>query len=145
MNYPLVVIPVIVGFIAHLIKFFLLARKRRRMKLKYFFEYGNMPSAHTAFVISLITTVGYFDGIHSSGFAIAFVLAFIVIDDALRFRRSLEDYGTAISLIAQKIPEIFSDKKIPNFKEKIGHKTTEVIAGGLLGFLLTVLLIRLLY
>ena len=96
-----------------------------------------MPSAHTAFVISLISVIGYHDGIASSDFAIAFVFAFIVIDDALRFRRSLGSYGEAINLIVRKNPEILSDKKMPALQEKVGHKISEVIAGAALGFLLT--------
>jgi len=143
MNYPVVIIiPIIVGLIAHLIKSFLIVRKRRQVKLSYFFEYGNMPSAHTAFVISLISVIGYRDGIASSNFAIAFVFAFIVIGDALRFRRSLESYGEAINLIIQKNPDILNDKKIPALEERVGHKISEVIVGAILGFLLTGILIK---
>ena len=141
MIYPIIAIPVIVGLTAHLLKSFLIIRKRRQVKLRYFFEYGNMPSAHTAFVISLISVIGYREGIASTAFAIAFVFAFIVIDDALRFRRSLGSYGEAINLIVRKNPEILNDKKMPALQEKVGHKISEVIAGAALGFLLTGVLI----
>ena len=142
MNYPIVIIPIIVGLTAHLIKSFLIVKKRRQIKLSYFFEYGNMPSAHTAFVVSLISVIGYCDGIASSSFAIAFVFAFIVIDDALRFRRSLESYGEAINLIAQKSPGILGNKKMPALEERVGHRISEVIVGAILGFLLTGILIK---
>ena len=112
--------------------------------MRYFFEYGNMPSAHTAFVISLISVIGYREGIASSAFAIAFVFAFIVIDDALRFRRSLESYGEAMNLIIKKNPDILGDKKMPPLEERIGHKISEVAAGAILGFLLTGILIKIL-
>ena len=142
MIYPAILIPIIVGLAAHLLKSFLIIRKRRRIKLRYFFEYGNMPSAHTAFVISLISVVGHREGLASSYFAIAFVFAFIVIDDALRFRRSLGSYGEAINLIVQKNPDILGDKKMPALRERIGHRISEVIAGAAFGFLLTGLLIK---
>ena len=141
MIYPIIIIPIIVGLIAHLIKSFLIIRKRQEIKLRYFFEYGNMPSAHTAFVVSLISVIGYADGIASSSFAIAFAFAFIVIDDALRFRRSLESYGEAINLIIKKNPAILGNKKMPVLEERVGHKISEVIAGAVLGFLLTGVLI----
>jgi len=142
MNYPVVIIiPIIVGLTAHLLKSFLIIRKRRQVKLSYFFEYGNMPSAHTAFVISLISVIGYREGIASTSFAVAFVFTFIVIDDALRFRRSLENYGKAINLIIRKNPDIFNGKKMPALEERVGHKISEVIAGAVIGFLLTGVLI----
>ena len=143
MIYPIVAIPIIVGLTAHLLKSFLIIRRRRRIKLRYFFEYGNMPSAHTAFVISLISVIGYYDGTASSSFAIAFVFAFIVIDDALRFRRSLGSYGKAINLIVQKNPAIL-DKKMPALEEQVGHRISEVAVGAVLGFLLTGVLIKIL-
>ena len=142
MIYPIITTPIIVGLIAHLLKSFLIIKKRRQIKLSYFFEYGNMPSAHTAFVVSLISVIGYRDGIASSGFAIAFVFAFIVIDDALRFRRSLEDYSKAINLIAQKNPGVLGNKKMPALEERVGHRISEVIVGAILGFLLTGILIK---
>ncbi len=101
-----------------------------------------MPSAHTAFVVSLISVIGYREGVASASFAVAFVFAFIVIDDALRFRRSLGSYGEAINLIIQKNPDILGDKKMPVLGERIGHRISEVIAGAAFGFLLTGLLIK---
>ena len=105
--------------------------------MRYLFEYGNMPSAHTAFVISLISVIGHREGLASADFAIAFVFAFIVIDDALRFRRFLDGYNEALKLIIRKNPEILDDKKMPALEERVGHKLSEVIAGAALGFLLT--------
>ena len=141
MSYPIVIIPIIVGCVTQFTKFLFLTAKSKKLKFRSLFGPGHMPSAHTAFVISLISVIGYRDGIASSDFAIAFVFAFIVIDDALRFRRSLGSYGEAINLIVRKNPEILNDKKMPALQEKVGHKISEVIAGAALGFLLTGVLI----
>ena len=48
-----------------------------------------MPSAHTAFAISLLMSIGYFEGVHTGSFAVAFALAFVIIDDAARIRMHL--------------------------------------------------------
>lgn len=141
MFYPMIFIPIIVGFAAQTIKFILIVRRRKKLKWSYIFEHGYMPSAHTAFVTSLITVIGYYEGLTSPVFAISFILAYIVIDDALRFRRDLGRHGQLLNFLVKKLPE-FSHKKYPHLKERLGHKISEVIIGGFIGVGLSLLLIQ---
>ena len=106
--------------------------------------HGHMPSAHTAFIISLVLSVGMFDddGIRSGAFAIAVILAVIVIDDAVRLRMYMGDQGRYLNMLIRQLP--VDQRKFPHFKERLGHRVSEVFVGGFLGALLTILLARLL-
>ena len=81
------------GFLlAQVIKYALASRhdKNRRQ----FFRSGNMPSSHTAVVVSLATVIYVHEGL-STLFSVAAVLAVITIYDALVARRSIGEQGAA--------------------------------------------------
>ena len=141
MLFPMVLIPMIVGMTTQIIKFILIVRSRKKFKWNYIFEHGHMPSAHTAFVASLITVTGFYEGVDSAAFAISFVLAYIVIDDAIRFRRDLGRHGRFLNRIIKKCPQ-FNGEKFPHLKETLGHKIPEVIVGGIIGIVFSLFLIQ---
>lgn len=101
--------------------------------------YGHMPSAHTGFVVSLATSVGYYEGAGSGAFAVALVFAIITIDDSVRLRMQMGHQGEYINML---ISELKLKKDFPRLKERLGHRISEVIAGGILGFWLTMSLIE---
>jgi len=133
-NYNIIIIPILIGFFTQTLKFILYSA-RNGLKWEYFFTHGHMPSAHTAFVISALTTVGYYEGTSSGVFALAFIFAFIIIDDALRLRMYLGDQGRYLNMLIDQLP--VDKKKFPRLKERIGHRLSEVFVGGLIGFFLT--------
>ncbi|MDF1498500.1 MAG: divergent PAP2 family protein [Patescibacteria group bacterium] len=141
MIYPIVIIPIIVGTIAQVMKFVLSVFRHKKIEVKYLFISGHMPSAHTAFVTSLATCMAYFDGINSSTFTISIVFAFIVIHDAVKIRMNIGENGKIVNKLIQEIPGIKKDN-YPILRERVGHKPLEVLAGGVLGFILTILLIK---
>lgn len=106
--------------------------------------HGHMPSAHTAFVTSLITSVALFDddGIRSGGFAVAVVLTILVIDDAVRLRMYMGDQGRYLNMLIRQLN--INEEQFPRLKERMGHKVREVIVGGILGILFTLILANLL-
>jgi acid phosphatase family membrane protein YuiD len=136
--YGIFIIPIIVSLIVQAIKFILFSFKHG-WDIRYAFTHGHMPSAHTALAISLVTSVGYYEGIQDASFAIAIVLAFIIIDDAARLRMHLGDQGRYLNmLIEQLVQQIDIDKKqFPRLKERTGHRVSEIVVGALLGFFLT--------
>jgi acid phosphatase family membrane protein YuiD len=140
-NYIVIAIPVVVGLFAQALKFFLYSLKHG-FKVEYVFTHGHMPSAHTAFAISTLTSIGYFEGTTSGVFALAFIFGFIIIDDALRLRMYLGDQGRYLNMLVNELP--VDKKKFPRLKERIGHRVSEVIIGGVLGFFLTLILAKLL-
>lgn len=103
--------------------------------------HGHMPSAHTGFVVSLATSVGYFSGLNSGAFAIALVFAIITIDDSVRLRMQIGHQGEYINML---IDELKLKKEFPHLKERLGHRVSEVVAGGIYGFMLTMVLIKIL-
>lgn len=103
--------------------------------------HGHMPSAHTGFIVSLVTAVGLYHGIDSSAFAVAFILAIITIDDAVRLRMYMGDQGRYLNKI---IENLNLEEKYPKLKERMGHRLREVVVGGLIGFSFTLALAKLL-
>ncbi len=140
MNYPVIIVPIIVGVIAQSTKFLLSILKHRKIEFKYLFGPGHMPSAHTAFVVSLTTTVAHRDGIFSSVFAASFVLAYITVYDAFAIRIHIGRNGEIINKLVSEIPGI-ERKSYPRLKERVGHRPLEILAGAVFGLVFTVLLI----
>lgn len=133
-------IPILVSLLVQMAKFVLFSLKHG-WNIRYAFTHGHMPSAHTALAISLVTSVGYYEGIHDASFAIAIVLAFIIIDDAARLRMHLGDQGRYLNMLIQQLD--IDTKKFPRLKERTGHRISEVVVGGILGFALTIMFISL--
>jgi hypothetical protein len=138
-------IPLFVLAFARVLKFiifYLRHGKDFQYTLRHAMTYGHMPSVHSALMVSLVTSVGYFSGINSGAFAIAFVLAILIIDDATRLRVYMGEHSRYINMLTEKIN--IDEKEYPHLKERMGHKPEEVVAGAILGFVLTILLARLL-
>ncbi len=139
-QYNIFIIPIIVGTVAQIIKFVMYSMKHG-WDFQYFMTHGHMPSAHTAFVVSLVTAVGYYEGITTDAFAVAVALAVIVIDDAARLRMYMGDQGRYLNMLIRQLD--IDEKKFPRLQERMGHRVSEVIIGGILGFILTLILARL--
>ena len=139
--YAVFIIPVLVGVITQAIKFIIYSVKHG-FDIRYVFTHGHMPSAHTAFAVSLITSIGFFEGVQTGSFAIAFALAFIIIDDAARLRMYMGDQGRYLNMLVEQLD--IDESKFPRLKERMGHRVSEVIVGALLGIILTIIFIKLL-
>lgn len=135
--YLIFIIPIIVGVITQTIKFVTFSLKHG-WDPHYALTHGHMPSAHTAFIISLVTAVGYYEGLDSGAFSVSVILAIIVIDDAVRLRMYMGDQGRYLNMLIRRLP--LDKEKFPRLKERIGHRVSEVIAGAIFGFILTILL-----
>lgn len=139
--YYIFIIPVIAGGVVQVIKFIVYSLKHG-WDIKNAMTHGHMPSAHTAFIISLVTSVGYYNGVTSGAFAVAVALAIIVIDDAARLRMYMGDQGRYLNMLIRQLN--VSEEQFPRLHERMGHRVSEVIIGGLLGFLLTLILAKVL-
>lgn len=138
--YLIVIIPVVVGIGTQALKFIIFTI-RHGWQPEYMFTHGHMPSAHTAFAISLATSIGWYEGLNSGAFAVAFALAFVLVDDAARIRMYLGDQGRYLNMLIDQLKGNIDEKQFPHLKERVGHRTSEVIVGGLVGFLGTAFLI----
>lgn len=142
-RHAIYIIPIAVGVITQTIKFIVYSMKHG-WNIRYAMTHGHMPSAHTAFIISLVTSIALFDDDHmrSGAFAVAIILAVIVIDDAVRLRMYMGDQGRYLNMLIRQLN--INEDQFPRLKERVGHRISEVIIGGILGFALTLFLAKIL-
>lgn len=100
--------------------------------------YGGMPSAHSAFVISLTAYIGLNEGIDSPLFAVVAIFALIAIRDAMGFRRQIGRHAQAINTIRDTLSDK-AKKQLPILEEQVGHSTLEVFVGSVIGLAIAVL------
>ena len=94
---------------------------------------GGMPSAHSALVGALATSVGLTMGWSSPDFAIACLFAIIVMYDAAGVRQAA---GKQARILNQLIDELFQEEHNLNeerLKELLGHTPFQVLVGLSLG------------
>lgn len=118
-QYP-IVIPFIAILLAELVKV-TIDYIRKRSKLR-FINPGGMPSGHSAFVGSLVAVVAYREGIESTVFMIAAVIALVVMYDAVTLRNAAGKH-------AESINKHHDDK----LEESLGHNVWEVVVGAVFG------------
>jgi acid phosphatase family membrane protein YuiD len=134
--------PLIAWITAQVTKVALNYRASKRVDFRYLSSLGGMPSAHSATVSALATSVGINCGVHSQIFASTFVVAVIVMFDASTVRRAA---GLQAGLLNDIVRELFKEHHFSERKmvELLGHTRTEVFAGLLLGVAMAFLINRL--
>lgn len=90
---------------------------------------GNMPSAHSASTVALLTVIGLRDGVEGPVFAVAALFASVVMYDAIMVRRSVGEQGLAI----QSLITLAKNKSLVIPRSARGHTPLEVLVGALLG------------
>ena len=123
---------------AQVLKSILFIVKNHRFDFQVLVSSGGMPSSHSATVTSMVTAVAKVCGTGSAEFAVAFILAFIVMYDACGVRRAAGEQAKVLNRIVldiQKGDTKYLDKKL---KELIGHTPVQVLGGALFGILLAV-------
>ncbi|WOL00412.1 hypothetical protein Cni_G09125 [Canna indica] len=131
-NYPL--ISAILAFaIAQSIKFFLTRFKEKRWDAKRLIGSGGMPSSHSATVTALAVAIGIQDGLSSSTFATAIVIASVVMYDAFGVRLHAGKQAEVLNQIVYELPEEHPLADTRPLRELLGHTPLQVTAGGILG------------
>lgn len=138
--YQTFLIPFAILIITQFLKFIIGGLYEKKWNVAALTAYGGMPSTHTATVISLLTILGMTQGLDTPLFGVALIFAGITIRDAIGFRQFLGQHGHVLNLLAQAQG---SKKKnqLPEMKEVIGHTPMEAFLGGIIGFVLTFVLI----
>lgn len=96
---------------------------------------GGMPSSHSALVVAMSVSIGKDMGWDSPIFAVAAVMAVIVMYDAAGVRRAT---GKQAEVLNQIISDIYHGTHVSQekLKELVGHTPFEVLMGAILGILL---------
>jgi len=112
---------------------------QRKLILSRLVSSGGMPSSHSALVTGLATATGRIQGVNSPSFAIAAILASIVMYDAAGVRRAV---SIQARILNQMIDEMFAGRPIAEkrLRELIGHTPVQVFVGGLLGIVVGLLM-----
>lgn len=132
--FKLLLIPLLSGLLVQLIKLFIRFIREGKISWRYLDDYGGMPSAHSAFLSSLGTTVALSQGLNSITFAVVFIIGVLMIRDALGLRMYVEKQGKLLLNLVKRLPE--GEKMLPkkmNLGERIGHTYAETTVGLILG------------
>ena len=131
-GYEALFVALTVPLIAQTIKFSLHLIFDKKIDFRLFTTTGGMPSAHTAGVISLSTTVGFICGFESVEFAIAIGYSLVVMYDAAGLRRATGRIAASLNKIRD---DFYNQGQVPaeRLKELLGHTPFEVFVGALLG------------
>lgn len=135
----LLIIPLIAGVGTQVIKF-LLQAMRGELRWSTLQEYGGMPSAHTAFVVSLTTVVGLHDGWRSTSFAISTIFSLLIVRDAIGFRQFLGQHGKILNILIRELPRRDESRTPIQLVERLGHTPLQAIVGGVIGLVAGLLL-----
>ena len=103
---------------------------------------GDMPSSHTATVVSLAVAAGLQCGWDSAVFAVAAVLAFIVMHDAVGVRQETGKQAKVINNMLLLFESMGRGELSPDeaLKEFVGHTGRQVTVGAALGILTAVIM-----
>ncbi|MGB3613061.1 MAG: divergent PAP2 family protein, partial [Elainellaceae cyanobacterium] len=131
------VVALLACFTAQFLKLVVELSVKGKVNVQTLFSSGGMPSSHSALVTALACSIGQLRGWESAEFAIACVFAVIVMYDAAGVRLAA---GQQARILNQIIDELFSENPAFNedrLKELLGHTPAQVIAGLLLGIVVS--------
>ncbi|MEI7880310.1 MAG: divergent PAP2 family protein [bacterium] len=105
-----------------------------KVDFHYLTTLGGMPSAHSAMVCGLTTSIGLTEGFGSTLFVLSFAFATVVMFDASTVRRAT---GLQARLLNKIIDEVYKSHHLSAQKliEILGHTRLEVFAGMITGIL----------
>lgn len=142
---PVIIVPILAWLIAQVLKVIIKLLVDHTFSIERLFGDGGMPSGHSATVTSLMVMCGWCCGLGSVPFAIAAVLAVVVMHDATGVRREAGKQATSIKQIADIINGMFLEKdeavRTEKLKEFIGHTPIQVFFGSILGVIVAIVAI----
>ena len=106
------------------------------------FGTGGMPSSHSATVCALMSACAIKEGFASPAFAISFILAMIVMRDAMGVRRQIGEHAKVLNKLFKNLSDSLDDPELTEkaLEELAGHTPVQVAAGMLLGILIPILM-----
>ena len=138
-------VPVFSWLIAQVLKTVINAIVNKEFEVSRLVGDGGMPSGHSATVTALACTCGFSCGFNSVEFAIAGILAVIVMHDAMGVRRETGKQAKTIFAIVEVINEYVTEKdralKAGKLKVMVGHTPLQVACGCVIGMIVCIVYI----
>lgn len=123
--------------VSQLFKIITILMIEKRFDPSRIFGDGGMPSGHSATVTCLAAMCGWSMGFNSVSFAIAMIVAVIVMHDAMGVRREAGKQAASIKELAEAVNNAFlgenSEIRTENLKVLVGHTPLQVALGALTG------------
>lgn len=131
----ILIVGVVSWFLAQVFKCISNVILTKKFSIERLFGDGGMPSGHSATVTSVAVATGLYEGFGSAYFAIAMILAIVVMHDAMNVRYQAGKQAQLLNVMADMFEKI-TGADLPNeekLKELLGHTPLQVVCGGLLG------------
>ena len=116
--------------VAQLSKLLLELILHRRWRPAVLLETGGMPSSHSALVTGTAACIGWTLGFDHPLFALAAMVAFVVMYDASGIRRAAGFTAERVNALPD---ELWREPISKPLKESLGHSRLQVLVGSLIG------------
>lgn len=127
---------------AQVLKVLIFLIVNKRFQLERLIGDGGMPSAHSSTVTAVAISSGIECGFSSPVFAVAMIMAIVVMHDAMGVRLETGKQAKALNELLDVMNKIGGTElsNIEKFKEFVGHTPFQVVMGCILGFVIAILL-----
>ncbi|MCR5544740.1 MAG: divergent PAP2 family protein [Eubacterium sp.] len=126
--------------IAQVLKTLIYLCVNRKFEIERLFGDGGMPSGHSATVTAVAVSAGIQCGLSSPTFAVATILAIVVMHDAMGVRLETGKQAKVINDMVEMIEklggtDLTNEEKL---KEFVGHTPLQVAMGFVLGIIVAI-------
>ncbi|XP_015899469.1 uncharacterized protein LOC107432790 isoform X2 [Ziziphus jujuba] len=125
---------------AQFLKLFTTWFKEKRWDSRRMLGSGGMPSSHSATVTALAVAIGLQEGTGGPAFALAVVLACVVMYDASGVRLHAGRQAELLNQIVCELPPEHPVSSVRPLRDSLGHTPLQVVAGAVLGCLVAILM-----
>jgi len=124
--------------VAQTIKLVRAAVKTRSIDFEYLVSTGGMPSAHSAMVMGLATSIGLTEGFGTPVAMLAVGFAAVTTFDAATVRHAAGEQAKVLNRIVGDLVKAHHFPTVAHLKELLGHTRKEVLWGMATGVLVAV-------
>ena len=131
----ILIVGIVSWFLAQVLKCISNLILTKKFSIERLFGDGGMPSGHSATVVSVAVATGLYEGFDTAVFAVAMILAIVVMHDAMNVRYQAGKQAELLNAMADMFEKL-TGADLPNeekLKELLGHTPLQVAAGCILG------------
>ena len=131
-------VPFLLWFFIQLYKVIYDLVTTKKFNFKRIIGAGGMPSSHSAIVVSLATLIGKYQGVDTPIFALALIMACVVMYDACGVRRAAGKQAALLNKIIET-PGLTGVQVSERLVEVLGHTPVQVFVGALIGVIVGII------